>query len=269
MNDNTWSNNEIPLDRPNPARIYDYLLGGHHNFEADRVVAEKMIEIIPELRQEARSGRKCMRRYINFLVEQGIDQFLDMGSGLPTLGNVHELVHAANPSASVVYVDIDPVAVAHGQAILQEHPEVAYIQGDLRQPAEILGHNEVGNLLDMNRPVAVVLASPLAYIPDDEVAYGVVRALRDAMAPGSYIVIVHASFHGSPPDVMERLSKFYASSTAQNKARSYDEILRFFDGFELVEPGLVHISSWRSEDPADQTLHPLGLVGVGQLPVDG
>ena len=268
MNTHTWSNNEMPLDRPNPARIYDYLLGGHHNFEADRVVAEKMLEIIPEVRQEARTGRRCMRRYISFLVEQGIDQFLDIGSGLPTLGNVHELVQAANPSARVVYVDIDPVAVAHGRAILQEHLDVTYIRGDLCQPAEILGHNEVQNLLDLSQPVAVVLAAPLAYIPDDEVAYGVVRTLRDAMAPGSYIVIVHPSFHGGSPDLVERLSQLYASA-AQNKARSYDEILRFFDGFELVEPGLVHISSWRPEDPVAQTLHPLGLVGVGRLSARG
>jgi hypothetical protein len=259
----------MPLDKPNPARIYDYLLGGHHNFEADRLVAEKMLEIIPEIRSEARIGRKCMRRYVNFLVEQGIDQFLDIGSGLPTLGNVHQLAQEANPAARFVYVDIDPVAVAHGRAILQDNPNVVYIQGDIRQPTEILEHKEVRNLLDLSRPVAVVLASTLAYITDDEVAYSVVRTLRDAMAPGSYMVIVHASYQGVPAGIIERLSKFYARSTSSNKVRTYDEILQFFEGFELVEPGLVDISSWRPDESEKKSLQPLGLIGVGRLSASG
>ena len=269
MNTDIWLNDSVPLDRPNPARIYDYLLGGYHNFEADRDVAEKMLAIIPEIRQEARSGRKCMRRFVRFLARQGIDQFLDIGSGLPTLGNVHEIALEANPAARVAYVDIDPVAVAHGRAILQNNPNVVYIQGNIRQPSQILDHPELQNLLDLSRPAATVLASTLAYVTQDEVAYGVTHTLRDAMAPGSYIVIVHASFHGCPPSLVERLSQFYARAAAQNRARTYDEILRFFEGFELVEPGLVDISSWRPEESEEKLLQTLGLIGVGRLPASG
>jgi SAM-dependent methyltransferase len=268
MSDNTWFSDDMLLDKPNPARIYDYLLGGYHNFEADRVMADKMNEVFPEMQQEAHSGRMAMRRYINFLVEQGIDQFLDIGSGLPTLGNVHELAQAANPAARVVYVDIDPVAVEHGRAILHENPDVTYIRGDVCQPAEILGHDEVQNLLDLRRPVAVVLSATLAYVTDDEVADSAVRTLRDAMAPGSYIVIVHASFHEAPPHVIERLSKLYGAA-AQNKARTYDELLKFFVDFELVEPGLVGIPSWRPEGNDEKSPYTLGLIGVGRLPAAG
>jgi SAM-dependent methyltransferase len=268
MNTYTWSSDDLPLDKPNPARIYDYLLGGYHNFEADRVVAKRMIEVFPEIQREARTGRMAMRRYINFLVEQGIDQFLDIGSGLPTLGHVHETTQVANPAARVVYVDIDPVAVEHGRTILHGNPNVTYIQGDVRQPAEILGHDEVRNLLDLSRPVALVLSATLAYVTDDEVAYSVVRTLRDAMAPGSYIVILHASFHKAPSHVIERISKLYESA-AQNKARTYNEILKFFAGFELVEPGLVSVSSWRPEESDEKPPYALGLIGVGRLPAAG
>lgn len=272
MSTNTWSNDDEPLDKPNAARIYDCLLGGYHNFEIDRVMAEKMIATFPELRLSALASRACLRRIVNFLVAQGVEQFLDIGSGLPTLGNTHEVAQAANPAARIVYVDIDPIAVAHSEAILQGNPNAVAIRGDLCQPDQILNHEKVKGLLDLGRPVALMLLSPLAYVPDDETVYGVVRTLRDALAPGSYIAITHATFDSAPPGVVQRLSALYAKSTADTKARSIADIRRFFEGFELVEPGLVHTPLWRPEEPdalmLDEPGRSLGVTGVGRLPGD-
>jgi hypothetical protein len=270
MSTNTWSNDDIPLDVPNAARIYDYLLGGYHNFEIDRMMTERMIEAFPELRLSALASRACLRRIMNFLVAQGVEQFLDIGAGLPTLGNTHEVVQAASPAARVVYVDIDPIAVAHSQAILKDNANAVAIRGDLCQPDQILNHEKVKDWLDLSQPVALILLAPLAYVPDDETAYGVIGTLRDALAPGSYVAITHATFDGAPPGVVQRLSALYASSTAETKARSIDDIRRFFEGFELVEPGLVHIPLWRPEEPdallLDDPGRSLGVAGVGRLP---
>ncbi len=270
MDTKTWSPDETALDKPNPARIYDYLIGGYHNFEADRMVAEKMLALDPEMRLAAQSHRAFLRRTVNFLVAQGLDQFLDIGSGIPTVGNVHEVAQMADPAARVVYVDIDPVAVTHSNAILQDNPNATAIQADVRQPERILNHVEVKNLLDFSQPVGILMLTVLHYVTDDEEAYGAVRTLRDALAPGSYVAISHASLEGVAHDVYERVSRLYARSTAQNRMRSYAEIQQFFDGFELVEPGLVRTPLWRPEGPGDPLLDRperiMGFVGVGRKP---
>jgi SAM-dependent methyltransferase len=262
--DETWIPDGISIDKPSPARIYDYLLGGYHNFEADRIVAESMIEIYPDMRLGAQAGRAFLRRVVKFLVAQDIDQFLDIGSGIPTVGNVHEVAQAGNPTARVVYVDIDPVAIAHSRAILQDNPNATAIRGDLRQPDQVLTHAEVRNLLDLDQPVGVLLISVLHYLTDDDEAYGAVRALRDAVAPGSYLAIGHASFEGAERETYERVSDDYRKSTADNKMRSYAQIQQFFEGFELIEPGLVRPPLWRPEGPDDVFLdQPERLMGFG------
>jgi len=270
MDTKTWAPDETALDKPNPARIYDYLIGGYHNFEADRMVAEKMLALDPEMRLAAQAHRAFLRRTVNFLVAQGLDQFLDIGSGIPTVGNVHEVAQAANQAARVVYVDIDPVAVTHSNAILQDNPNATAIQADVRQPERILNHVEVKNLLDFSQPVGVLLLSVLHYVTDDEEAYGAVRTLRNALAPGSYVAISHASLEGLAHDIYERVSRLYARSTAQNKLRSYAEIQQFFDGLELVEPGVVRTPLWRPEGPDDPFLDQpdqiMGFVGAGRKP---
>jgi SAM-dependent methyltransferase len=269
MSKETWVPDEILLDKPNAARIYDYLLGGYHNFESDRMVAEKMTEAFPEMRVAAQAGRALLRRIVNLLVEQGIDQFLEIGSGIPTMGHVHEVAQAANPAAHVVYVDIDTVAVAHARAILKDNSNAIAIQADARQVDQILNHPEVKKLLDLNQPVAVLFISVLNYITDDEEAYGVVRTLHDAVAPGSYIAIGHVSSEGEAQDEYKQVSKAY-TATIQSKRRSYAQILRFFDGFELVEPGLVRAPLWRPEGPDDPFLDQpgrlMGFTGVGRKP---
>jgi len=270
MNTSIWIPEGIPLDKPNAARIYDYLLGGYHNFEIDRLAAEKVIEIYPDSRLATQACRAFLRRVVNFLAEQGIDQFLDIGSGIPTVGNVHEVAQRANPAARVVYVDIDPVAVAHSKAILKDNPNATAIQADARQPERILGHPEVQQLLDFDRPVAVLLLLLLHAIPDDEEAYSLVRTLRDALVPGSYIAISHGTRDDAPPGVLDQLNKLTKATPTPTKDRSWAEILHFFEGLELVEPGLVRLPLWRPEGPddifLDQPERVLVFGGVGHKP---
>ena len=246
-----WISYDMDLERPNAARIYDYLLGGFHNFGPDRMVAEKFLEIYPDARLGAQASRAFLRRLINFLIVQGMDQFLDLGSGLPALGNVHEVAQRANPAARVVYVDIDPVAVTHARTLLEDNPNATAIRADARWPEEILNHEEVKGLLDFSRPVAVTLLLILQAIPDDEEAYGAVRTLRDALVPGSTLAITHMTRDGAPPGILEQMERLSAATSTPGKQRSRAEILRFFGGFELFEPGLVYLPLWRPEEPDD------------------
>jgi hypothetical protein len=251
MPTNTWIPDSTPLDMPSVARIYDYMLGGYHNFEIDRQVARKLLEIFPETRLAAQACRAFLRRVVNFLVEQGIDQFLDIGSGLPTLGNVHEVAQKANPAARVVYVDIDPVAVAHSTAMLNDNPYAAAIWADARQPDLILNHPTVKRLLDFSRPAAVLFITFLHYLVDDDQALSSVRTFRDVLAPGSYIAISHGTSDNAPPGATEGAEKLSAMTPTPSKYRTWADILKFFEGLELVEPGLVYIPLWHPEDPDD------------------
>lgn len=173
-----WTPGEPPLDKPNVARMYDYLLGGHHNFAIDRQAAGAALAIYPELRQVMAANRAFLRRAVTFLAEQDIDQFLDIGAGLPTAGPVHEIAREINPDARVVYVDSDAIAVIHGEMVLQDDPRASAIQADARQPEAILGHGEVRQMLDFDRPVAVLLVALLHFITDDAAAERVVLIPR-------------------------------------------------------------------------------------------
>ena len=259
-----------PDERPSAARIYDYLLGGYHNFEVDREVAQKLIEILPRAPLIMRANRAFVRRVVRFLVGQGIDQFLDIGSGIPTVGNVHEIAQEINPSARVVYVDIDPVAVRHGEEILRENPNTAVIHADAREPQAIINHPDVSRLLDLGKPTAVLITSVLLFLTDDDEAYRVVRTLRDALAPGSYLAISHAFSEVASPEQVEEVTKLYAAGGIPIKGRSRAQIERFFDGLDLVEPGLVYLPLWRPEDPDDlyydQPHEALNLGAVARKP---
>ena len=254
MNTDTWIPDSTALNMPSAARIYDYMLGGYHNFEMDRVMTKKLLEIYPNARLAAHACRAFLRRVVNFLVEQGIDQFLDIGSGIPTVGNVHEVAQKANPAARVVYVDIDSVAVVHSQALLKDDPQATAIRGDARQPEEILNHEEVRGLLDFSQPMAILFLTFLHYVPDDDQAYNTVRTFRDALVPGSYIAISHGTRDNAPPEQVEQVEKLSTLTPTPNKYRSLAEIEPFFEGFELIEPGLVHIPLWRPEGPDDVLL---------------
>ncbi len=246
--DPTWVPAAIPTDKPSPARIYDYLLGGYHNFEVDRIMVEKLLTIYPDTKQLALLNRAFLNRAVEFLLEADIDQFLDIGSGIPTLGNVHEIAQNKNPSARVVYVDIDPIATAHSKAILQDNPNATSIQADIRQPDTILNHPEVKEMIDFNQPVGLTLVAILHFIVDDEKANNAIRLLTKALTQGSIMVISHSALELETQGAINARQEYTAGNT---KRRSRDQLLQFFEGFKLVEPGLVPIPSWHPESSDD------------------
>jgi hypothetical protein len=268
--DGAWVPDGLSLDRPSSARVYDYWLGGYHNFEIDRVVGERVKAIYPDAVPATHVARALLRRVVRFLGEQGIDQFLDIGSGIPTVGNVHEAAQAANPDARIVYVDIDSVAVAHSRAILADNPNATAIREDAARPERILDHPDVRSLLDFGRPVGVLFLAVLHFIQDERTAYNAVCTMGDALAAGSYIAVSHMTYDGAPVEVVKRMQELYEGSGIPSVARTRDEILRFFEGLELVEPGVVHSPLWRPEGPddvfLDQPERALVFAGVGRKP---
>jgi hypothetical protein len=261
-----WVPPGVDTKRANVARVYDYLLGGSHHFLADQDLGRSLAAVDPNVRAIARANRDFLGRAVRFLSSAGIRQFLDIGSGIPTQGNVHE---AAGPDAHVVYADIDPVAVAHSRAILAGHPNTAAIEADLRDPAAILGDATTRRLIDFRQPVGLLLVSVLPFLGDAEEPRHIVAVLRDALAPGSYLAICHATSHGRPA-VTQAMDKVYRGSVqAGGTIRGRADILRFFHGFELVEPGLVNVPLWRPDSPADVPADPEQfwvLAGVGVKP---
>ncbi len=216
------------------------------------------------------ANRAFLRRVVTFLVDQGVEQFLDIGSGIPTVGNVHEVAQTLNPSSRIVYVDVDPVAVRHSEEILRENPNATIIQADARQPRELLDHPETRRLLDLDKPTAVLFLAILLFVTDDREAYRIVYDVRDALAPGSYIAVSHPTADDLPREQNDKAKELFASSGNPVNIRTYDQIERFFDGLELVEPGLVYVSRWRPEGPDDLFFGQPGASGyyggVGRKP---
>lgn len=262
----SWAPEGVDAENPSPARMYDALLGGWHNFEVDRRAAVMATAMVPDLPKVALSNRAFLRRSVRFLVDAGIRQFLDIGSGIPTAGNVHEVAQEANPECRVQYVDIDWVAVAHSQAILAGHKGVAAIEGDLRTPEELLGDPRLRTLIDLDQPVGVLLVAVLHLLSDAEDPHRVVAALRDAIAPGSYVVISHLSSAQRPNDAASLGEHARQESGVGIHFRSREEITALFDGLTVVPPGVVELPLWRPESAADIHEEPgrsLGLAGVG------
>jgi hypothetical protein len=263
-----WAPQGIDISVPSVSRIYDYYLGGSHNFEVDREAARKAMTFMPGLPKIMKANRAFMRRAVKFALDNGVGQFLDIGSGIPTYGNVHEVVQAAEPAARVLYVDHDPVAVAHSQAVLTGVDHTAVVNADLRKPGQILGSRELTGLLDLKRPVALLLVAVLHFLEDADDPFGAVAELRDALAPGSLLVVTHASYHGMPVPKEQAAGAVGVYRNIRNPLvmRSREETARFFDGFEMVEPGLVAMPDWRPDCPADQE-DPFafaGFAGVGR-----
>jgi S-adenosyl methyltransferase len=234
-----------------PARVYDYWLGGKDNFAADRKAAEEVLAIRPAMRRDIRANREMLRRAVRYLAaDAGIRQFLDVGTGIPTSPNVHEVVQGVTPQARVVYVDNDPIVLSHARALLTSTPEGAtdYIDADLREPEDIL--EQAAQTLDFTQPVAVVVVGTLHLITDDEDPYGIVARLMAATVPGSYLLISHPAI-----DVEAETAARVQTSYNQNVAttmtrRTRDEVARFFDGLEITEPGIVQHHRWRPEPGA-------------------
>ena len=248
MTPQTPPGNGIDTTVPNVARIYDYLLGGKDNFAADREAARQLIEAIPDVAAIARDNRSFLGRVVRYLATHGgIRQFLDLGGGLPTQANVHELAQRVAPGARVVYVDNDPVVASHGRALLASGDQVGMVFGDLRDPAGILRHPDVLAVLDLAQPVAVLCTSTLHFVADDAEPHAIIAEYRDRMAPGSYLAISHGTLEEDPGGEGGKAETVYRRASSQLHVRPLPEVRRFFDGFELVEPGLTWITEWRPE----------------------
>jgi SAM-dependent methyltransferase len=241
----------VSPDRPSVARIYDYHLGGHHNFAADRAAADAAAAAYPDLPLVMRVNRAFLRRAVEFLCAQGIDQFLDLGSGIPTAGNVHEVAQQLNPAARVVYVDNDAVAVAHSAALLRDNPLATVVRADIREPERILAAPEVRRLLDFSRPVAVLLVFVLHFVPDDAQVARLLSTLREALVSGSYLVISHGTAEQLSPEVHAEERRLSERTSHTLYLRSRAQIASMFDGLDLVPPGLVYLPLWRPEGPDD------------------
>ncbi|QIS19348.1 SAM-dependent methyltransferase [Nocardia terpenica] len=257
-----WAPEGIDLDRPSASRVYDYFVGGMHNFEIDRVLARQIEAFTPNVAETMRANRDLLRRCVRLLVDAGIDQFLDLGSGIPTVGNVHEVAQARNPKSSVVYVDIDPVAVAHSRAILADNPGATVIQADVAEPEAILAEAAATGLLDFRRPMAVLLLGVLHFVPDRADPAASVARLREAVVPGSYLAITHATADGQPAEVLAA-QKLSGRTSTEIVLRSREQIGAYFDDWTLLAPGLVPLPLWRPDDSAGVGEHPEASGGYG------
>ncbi|WP_460402768.1 SAM-dependent methyltransferase [Actinophytocola sediminis] len=262
-----WAPESIDLDRPNAARVYDYLLGGAANFAQDRVFAEQVLEVMPQARTAARLNRAYLRRAVHFCVESGIRQFIDIGSGIPTAGNVHEIAKGLDQDTRVLYVDSEPVAVTHSELILRGIDNAEAIRADLTDPDSILGSDAAARLIDFSQPVAVLMVAVLHFIPDSAEPHQAVARYVDAMAPGSHLVVSHAVKVLTASTVAA--GELYDRSASPGVGRTPEEITAFFTGTELVPPGLLWTTQWRPESPDDVDERPedsLLYAGVGRKP---
>lgn len=246
------SANEAPravdIGTPNIARMYDYWLGGKDNFAADRAAAEKVIAISsePGVLRDVRENRAFLGRAVRTVAGMGVTQFLDIGAGLPTQQNVHQVAQQVRPDTRVVYVDYDPVVCSHGRALLAGGDGVAFVQADARGATELVTDPEVTALIDFDQPVAVLLVAVLHLIQDADDPAGIVAGLRSLMAPGSYLILSHISSEPRPAEVA-KAAEVYEQATAGLIPRTRQQILDFFDGFTLLEPGLTNAPAWRPE----------------------
>jgi hypothetical protein len=241
---------QIDTSVAHPARRYNYLLGGKDNFAADRASGDELARMFPSVRTAAIENRRFLQRVTRFLTaEAGIRQFLDIGTGLPTADNTHEVAQAVAPESRVVYVDNDPMVMAHARALLTSTPEgkTTYLEDDLRRPAAILAREELRGTLDLRQPVAVMLVAVLHFIGGDGEAQPVVRTLLDALAPGSYLVATHATADQGPPESVAAMKQLFAEGKLDIWPRGRDEFAALFEGLELVPPGVVIVSEWRAE----------------------
>jgi S-adenosyl methyltransferase len=259
----------IDTSVPNAARVYDYFLDGAHNFAADRAMANKIQQVLPEVRDAIRITRAFLRRAVLFMVNSGIRQFLDIGSGIPTVGNVHEIAQRADPECRIVYVDKEPVAVTHCALLLQNNDRAAAVQANLRAVEDVLDHPQTKQLLDLDQPIGLLMLALLHFVPDSWDPAGIVARYRDRLAPGSYLAISHIAADGNAAGLTEA-AQFYQNTRDPMHLRSHAEVHRLFAGFELVEPGLVSCALWRPSGPGDTSgnaeINTTIYGGVGRKP---
>jgi SAM-dependent methyltransferase len=237
---------------PNVARMYDFMLGGKDNYASDRDAVGKLVEMAPDAPLRARLNRAFLGRAVRYVAGQGVRQFLDVGAGLPTQENVHQVAQGVAPDARTVYVDNDRIVLTHARALLSTDPLTAVVEGDVRNPAGILGDPQTRSLIDFTQPVCVLLVAILHFVPDSDRPARLVATFRDAIAPGSHLILSHATMDGAPPQEAARTGDakaVYDKATAPLIMRGAGQVKRLLDGFSLVEPGLVHITAWRPDTP--------------------
>jgi hypothetical protein len=241
-----WVPDAVDVERPSSARIYDYFLGGAHNFAADRQVAEQLLASYPDVPQTAQANRAFLRRAVEFLVDAGTRQFLDIGSGIPTVGHVHEIAQRVAPESRVVFVDIDPVAVEHSRQILAGNVLTEVVQEDVRRPEHILQAPEVQRLLDFRQPVAVLIVSLMHFVPDPDQHASIITRLTEPFVAGSYVVLSHVTNDGRRD--WSTGKEIYGRAGIQGTLRSRAQVEALFGDFDLVDPGVVWVPAWRPED---------------------
>jgi hypothetical protein len=261
-----WVPAGIDVERPSAARVYDFYLGGSHNFAADRQMARQAVALWPELPLIMRANRAFLRRAVRFLAGQGVTQFVDLGSGIPTVGNVHEVAQAVDPRSRVVYVDIDPVAVAQSQEMLAGDGRTTTILADLCDVHAVWSDREVRRLIDPRHPVGVLMVAVLHFVPDAADPWSITRRNQSRMGRSGFLAISHATFEGDPEQAGPHVALYRRTSTPMTM-RSRPQIAALFDGWELVDPGLVYLPQWRPQPEEAPAGHPQrfsGLAGVGR-----
>lgn len=249
----------VDLDLPNAARIYDWMLGGSHNWEIDRLFGEELARNLPIVKSLARSNREFLGRAVQYCARQGIRQFLDLGSGVPTAGNVHEVADEVSRDTRCVYVDFEPVAAAHCALVLEEHGDPrrhAVVEEDMINVDRVWDKAVRTGVLDPREPVAVIMVAVLHFVPPERGAYDVVARYRELLPRGSCLIIAHVTDDGVPEDVLPGLRSLvaqYETSSTPVLCRDYQEVEAFFGEFELVEPGLVYLPRWRLDERSSPT----------------
>jgi hypothetical protein len=232
----------VDTDKPSPARIYDVFLGGKDNYEVDRAAAKVAVQNGPDIPRAARENRAFLGRAIRFAVEAGITQFVDLGTGLPTQGNVHEVAQSLVPDARVVYTDNDPIVLAHARALLPPSKTTTVIQADAREPETILAHPSTQAMIDFSRPVGVLMLAVLHFATDEQARH-IIEVFREAVVPGSHLILSHSTVEGHPGS---QAVDAWKNATVQLRSRTRAEVEELFQGFELVDPGVVWVPQWRS-----------------------
>lgn len=257
---------EIDTSVPSIARVYDAILGGKDNYPVDQEIADEVGRAFPDGGEGARTNRRLLVRAVRHIAEQGIDQFLDIGSGLPTAQNTHEVAQEVNPDAKVVYVDNDPIVLAHGRALLATDDHTVVVTADVRDPQHLLARPEVTGMLDLDRPVGLILNAVIHHLLDSEDPAGLVETYKERLAPGSFLLLTH--FCSSTPEA-RGLEAVLQQALGRGQLRTMAQIAGFFEGMEMVEPGVVYLPYWRPDGPVEAPLEISGLLvagGVGRKP---
>lgn len=267
MSTQPWWTRGVDITQPSAARVYDVHLGGSHNFDVDRRVAEETARRMPELPAVLRANRSLLRRMVRYLARHGITQFLDLGSGIPTAGNVHEIAQRENPRCRVVYVDYDLVAVAHSRALLRGNERATILHADFRDPDEVLDSDEVNSLLDLGKPVAVLMLAVLHFLPDEEHPAKLTANYIGQLPPGSCLAISHACDDDADAGPREA-AEMYSRRIGGFWMRSQEQIAALFDDLPLVPPGLVTLDEWRpdSEESGPTGRRFPGRAAIGRKP---